>query len=136
MRGIESAFWGTLGRDPELRTSRAGKPYCILNLAVVSGKTDDGKDVTQWVRATCFGETASKISIAQKGDRIYVEGTLKLDEWNAADGQARHGLSISAWKAEKVSAIGKSRERRADADYHRPIETTNQNIGFNDEIPF
>jgi len=137
MRGIEAAFWGVLGKDPDLRTSKAGKPFCGLALAVTIGKADDGKDVTQWVRATCFGDAAGKIAAScKKGDRVYVEGTLTLNEWQGQDGEKRTGLNVAAWKAEKIGAIGKSRERRTDGDHLRPIEQPSQRGGFNDEIPF
>jgi hypothetical protein len=32
MRGIESAFWGVLGKDPELRTSKTGTPFATMNV--------------------------------------------------------------------------------------------------------
>jgi single-stranded DNA-binding protein len=82
-RGIEAAFTGVLSRDPELRTSKTGKPFASLNLGVVVGQTDDGKDHIQWLRATCFGETAERIAAnAKKGSQAYVEGSLSLNEWN------------------------------------------------------
>jgi single-strand DNA-binding protein len=141
MRGIETAFWGTLGRDPELKTSRAGKPYCAMNLAVTTGTTEDARDITTWVRATAFGQTAEKIATAKKGDRVYVEGTLTLTEWQAQDGQARHGLNVAAWKAEKVAAIGKNREKRErDRPEGVPVESIGNRNGYHspleDEIPF
>ena len=51
MRGLETAFWGTLGADPELKTGKSGKPFATFNVAVTVGHADDGKDVTQWVTA-------------------------------------------------------------------------------------
>jgi Single-strand binding protein family len=53
-RGIETAFWGTLGIDPELKTSKAGTAYTGMNVVVTVGATDEGKDVSQWLRVTCF----------------------------------------------------------------------------------
>ena len=115
-RGLETAFWGTLGKDPELKTSKAGTPYAGMNVVVVTGTTDDGKDVSQWLRVTCFGDTAKAIaSRAKKGDRVYVEGTLTMSQWNDAQGEVRHGLNVAAWKCERVASIGKSRERKAGA---------------------
>jgi single-stranded DNA-binding protein len=71
MRGIETAFWGVLGKDPEPKTSKTGNAFATMNVAVTVGKADDGKDVSQWVRVACFGETAEKIAArARKGDRV------------------------------------------------------------------
>ena len=44
MRGIESPFWGTLGKDPELKTSKNGNPFATMNVVVTVGQADDGKD--------------------------------------------------------------------------------------------
>lgn len=152
MRGIETAFWGTLGRDPELKTSRAGKPFCGLALAVTVGKTDDGKDITQWVRATCFGEAAQKVgTTAKKGERIYCEGSLTLTAWTDKDGAARTGLNVAAWKCERLGNIGKAREKResddggnngAYRDHQTPIVGMSNHGSYggrrelDDEIPF
>ena len=115
-RGIETAFWGTLGRDPDLRTSKAGNPFCLLAVAVTTGKDDAGKDTSTWLRVTCFGETAKAIGgNCSKGDRVYVEGTLTPNEYEK-DGEKRHGLNVAAWKCERVGNIGQHRLKRETAD--------------------
>jgi single-strand DNA-binding protein len=113
VRGIETAFFGTLGRDPELRTSRNGNPYLTFSIAVPVGRDDAGKDVTQWVRVTCFGETAQELAATtKKGDRLYIEGSLTLNQWTTQNGQARSDLQVSAWKCEKLGQIGRNKPRR------------------------
>ncbi len=54
------------------------------------------------------------MSGAAKGTRLYIEGTLKLEEWNDKDGFARHGLSCAAWNCARVgaSAIGRNKPKR------------------------
>jgi single-strand DNA-binding protein len=112
MRGIETAFEGTLGRDVELKTSRSGKPYASLALAVATGKTDDGSDVTTWIRATCFKELAEEIAATvKKGDRVYVEGTLTLDTWQASNGEQRTGLNCAAWRCKPLGLIGERKPK-------------------------
>jgi len=62
---IECAFFGTLGRDSERKTSKSGKAYVRLNLKV--GEGDDG----QWVSVMSFDPDA--IAVADrlvKGARI------------------------------------------------------------------
>jgi hypothetical protein len=54
MQGIEAAFIGRLGRDPELRYSQAGEPWLPLNLAVGEN------DATQWVKVTMPAEGAGR----------------------------------------------------------------------------
>jgi single-stranded DNA-binding protein len=62
-RRIETAFWATLGKDPELRTSKTGNPFATMHVVVTVGtSSDDGKDVSQWLRVACFGDTAKNIA--------------------------------------------------------------------------
>ena len=113
MRGIETAFWGVLGKDPELKTSKTGKAFANMNVVVTVGEADNGKDVSQWIRVACFGATAENIAArAKKGDRVYCEGSLTMTQWNDAAGEVRHGLNVAAWKCERLGNIGKSRERK------------------------
>jgi len=142
-RGIECAFWATLGKDPELKTSRAGTPYAGMNAVVVTGTTDEGKDVSQWLRVTCFNGTAEAIAAeAKKGDRVYVEGTLTLNTWaDKATGEAKTGLNVAAWKVERVASIGKSRERKPGTYQANGEGQSSQNgrrphRDFDDELSF
>ena len=66
MRGIEAAFWGVLGNDPELKTSKSGKAFAQMSIVVTTGQDDNGP-VSQWLRVTCFGETAERLASGEKG---------------------------------------------------------------------
>jgi single-strand DNA-binding protein len=114
MRGVEVAFFGSLGREVELRTSKSGKPWASLSIMVETGEEDaDGHDKVQWLKVACFGENAERLAGAAKGTRLYVEGTIKLEEWKDKDGFDKHGLSVAAWKCERIgsSAIGRNRPK-------------------------
>jgi single-stranded DNA-binding protein len=136
MSGIEAAFFGALGRDAEAKTSRNGKPYLRLNIRVGDG------DAAQWVSVMAFDEQALAAADKMvKGTRVYVEGTLRLDEWTAADGTKRHSLNVMSWHC-RLAAIGRNRPKRAR---DRPnvsvaggtIKSRAPAAGdFNDEIPF
>jgi single-strand DNA-binding protein len=89
---MECAFLGTLGRDAELKTSQAGKPYLRLSVRVGN---DDG---AQWVSVLAFDSTAVELADRfVKSARIYVEGRLSLNEWTNADGVVKTGLSVMSW---------------------------------------
>jgi single-stranded DNA-binding protein len=109
MSGLEVAFFGSLAANAEARTSKTGKPYLRFRARV-----GDGDDV-QWVGVTCFDEKA--IAVANKlvkGARAYIEGRLSLDDWTAADGTKRHGLSVMSWHC-RLSQIGRSKTPRTGA---------------------
>lgn len=114
MRGIEAAFFGMVGKPAELKTSRAGKPFASFSVGTDAGEDKDGKAVLEWVRVTMFGDLATQLAPKlDKGVRIYAEGRLTLDRWTDKDGAARVGLSLAAFKVERVgaSALGRNRTR-------------------------
>ena len=117
MRGIEAAFFGVTGQTPELRTAKSGKPWASVSVGVETGDVDDsGAAKLQWLRVAIFGDAAVKLAGTAKGTRVYIEGTLTMTQWNAADGEVKHGLNVAAWKCERVANIGKNRERKEHSE--------------------
>jgi single-stranded DNA-binding protein len=93
-----------------------------MGVAVTVGQGENGKDSTQWVRVTCFGEVAEEIAgRARKGDRLYIEGSLTLNTWNDAHGEVKTGLNVAAWRCERLGNIGRHRPKqrtvRDDSEY-------------------
>ena len=145
-RGIEAATWGTATRDGEVRQSKAGNDFGIVNIAVSEGKTDDsGKEVSTYLKVLLFGTMANEARRIVKGDRCYVEGTLSPPSIYQHESGPRIDLSIKAFKFERTS-IGKQRPRKnADADAafaapayqrERPQVQGRDRFDFDDEIPF
>ena len=112
-RGIEAACWGTAIKDGEVKQSKAGNDFGIVNIAVTEGKTDDaGKELSTYLKILLFSGLAHEAGNIKKGDRCYVEGSLGAEIWNGAtDGKPRLDLSIRAFKFERTQ-IGKNRPRR------------------------
>jgi single-stranded DNA-binding protein len=139
---IECALFGVLGRDAESKISKNGKQYLRLNI-----RCGDG-DAAQWVNAMVFGDDVPDLAARlEKGARVYVEGSLKLDEWTAQDGTKRHGLSVMSWHC-RLAAIGRNRPaKRTDrsdgqppappssADRQQRVRGTAHD-DLDDEIPF
>ncbi len=113
-RGIEAATWGIATKDGEVRQSKAGNDFGIVNLAVSEGKTGDtGKEISTYVKVLLFGTLANEARRIIKGDRCYVEGQLSASAY-AHESGPRVDLSIKAFKFERT-AIGKQRPRRDTA---------------------
>jgi single-stranded DNA-binding protein len=131
MSNIEAAFFGTLGRDAESKTSKAGKPYLRLNVRVGEG------DGAQWVAVMAFDEQA--IAAADKlikGARVYVEGRLSIDQWTGQDGAKRTGLSVMSWHC-RLAQIGRNRPKRSENNGAKSQPATSSaSADLNDEIPF
>jgi single-stranded DNA-binding protein len=128
---IDCAFFGFLASDAEVRTSQAGKTWVRLRVGV-------GKDeAVQWVSVAVFGKAADAAGELKKADRVYCEGTIKLDTWRGSDGADRHGLSVSSFKIEKTHQIGRNkpkRERKPGDAVTSPADKRND--FHSDEIPF
>jgi single-stranded DNA-binding protein len=126
---IDSAFYGFLAADAEPRTSAAGKAWVRMRVGV-------GKDENiQWVSVAVFGKAAEAAGKLKKGDRCYVEGTIKMDAWKGSDGVERHGLSVAAFKCERTHNIGRNKpkpEGKAAQTARAPTSAA----PFHDEIPF
>jgi single-stranded DNA-binding protein len=139
MSGIQAAFFGTLGRDAELKTSAKGKRYLRANIAVSEG------EATTWINAMIFDAAAIDDSAKfVKGARIYLEGRLQLSEWTDRDGNQRHGLSVMSWHC-RLAQIGRNKPQRdrAPADGRHKFATakpaqssTSSDAELNDDIPF
>ena len=98
-----------------------------------------GKDAAvQWVQVAVFGKAAETAGNLKKADRVYIEGSIKLDTWRGNDGTERHGLSVAAFKCEPTHRIGRNRSKNKGADgVGRPLKlAADASTDLNDEIPF
>jgi single-strand DNA-binding protein len=124
---IEYAFHGFVAADAEAKVSQAGKNWTRLRVGV-------GKDeAIQWVSLAVFGKHAEAAAELRKGDKIYVEGTIKLDSWTGNDGTERTGLSVAAWKVERTHLIGKNKPGREGES--RPDSRSTSEF-YDDAVPF
>lgn len=90
---------GNLTRDPELRYTPKGTAVARLGLAVNrTYKTDSGetKEEVTFVDVDAWSKQAELISqYLRKGSPIFVEGRLKLDQWDDKQtGQKRSTLRV------------------------------------------
>lgn len=143
---------GNLTRDPELRTTQNGMAICKFNLACNrSYKAQDGssKEEVTFVEVDCFGRQAELISKSlTKGSPIFVEGRLKLDQWESNTGEKRSKLSVVLETFQFIGTKRSSDESsfQSHAPYERPQpssknikEEVSVNYGSQeeeDDIPF
>lgn len=89
---------GNITRDPELKYLPNQTPVCEFGLAVNrtwTGQDGVKKEETTFVDCGCFGKTAEILAqYKKKGDPIFVEGRLKLDQWEAQDGTKRSKMRV------------------------------------------
>ncbi len=97
---------GNLTRDPEVRYTPKGTAVGDIGIAVNdSYKAQDGtvKEVVTYVDIEVWGRTAENCKqYLTKGRPIFVEGQLKLDQWEQ-DGQKKSKLRV---RADRVQFLG------------------------------
>ena len=104
---IECAFEGRVGGSIVVRHTNAGKRWVSFSLAAKAGK--DGE--AEWVNVAVFEPLASEIpDDLGKGERVYVEGKLRVNRWEATEG-TRCNLQVAASHVLVLDRIGRRRRR-------------------------
>jgi len=95
---------GRLTRDPEVRTFSTGGKVAKFGFAVNNRRpnkqTGEWEDEPVFIDVDAFnrgenGKLADRIEQLRKGQQIFIEGHLKLDQWTSQqDGQKRSKLTV------------------------------------------
>lgn len=106
---------GNLTRDPEIRFTPKGAAICEFGIAINRTWIDDNdqkQEETTFVDLTFFGKRAETIEkYVKKGQPIYVEGRLQLDQWeDRQSGQQRSRLKVVGEQFQFL-ASGKKEDR-------------------------
>jgi single-strand DNA-binding protein len=91
---------GRLGADPDIRYSPNGVAVAKFNLATndsVSAGEGKWEDRTEWHRIVTFGKTAEFCgNYLAKGRQVYIEGSIRTNQWEDPQGQKRYSTEIIA----------------------------------------
>ncbi len=105
---------GNLTRDPEVRYTQSGMAVGKIGMATnreFKTATGEMKKEVTFVNVTVWGRQAETCGeYLRKGSQAFVEGRLKLDEWNDKDGQKRTQLVVVAERVQFLGAPGKRTE--------------------------
>lgn len=113
---------GNLTRDPEMKTLTSGTIVTSLGLAVNNSyttKEGEKRDTVLFIDITVWAKTAENCAkYLSKGSPVLIDGALKMDSWEAKDGQKRTKISVNG---EKVTFLGK--------------KTDGENVSSGEKIP-
>lgn len=131
---------GYLGRDPEIQYTNQGTAVCKLSIATTEKRKDQtGEPVerTTWFRVSVWGRQAELCNgYLHKGQQVYVEGRLRMEEYTDREGNQRQSLEVNA---SDVQFIGRRGEGES---VPKPQSSTASNTGAGQgieddgEIPF
>ncbi len=91
---------GNLGRDPEVRSTQAGKK--VVNLAIATSESwkdrtsGERQEKTEWHRVVIFNERLGEVAerYLRKGAKVYVEGALQTRKWTDQAGVEKYSTEI------------------------------------------
>src|SRR3989442_1908361 len=92
---------GRLGRDPELKYTASGVPFCRFSMATDDVWNDKGsgerQERTEWHNIVAWDRLAEICNqYLTKGRLVYIEGSLQTREWDDQEGNKRKTTEIRA----------------------------------------
>ena len=101
---------GSLGRDPELRSTPNGIPVCTFSVGVTRRKGNE-EPQTDWFKVTAWrqlGENCNRY--LAKGKKVFVSGPVTVSTYTAKDGSTKASLEVTAEDVEFLSPAGTGAE--------------------------
>lgn len=96
----KAEIMGNLGDTPVLRQTKSGTPVTDLSVATNRKyRSKDGEihETTKWHRVAVWGKQAEACCLhLKKGNKVYVEGYMEDNIWEAADGTKHRDVRINA----------------------------------------
>lgn len=136
------------GRIGQIKSSATADGTAIVNLRIASSKKYKDKsgnlqEKTTWMSAVAFNKQAEIINqYFQKGDPIYVEGSLDVRNWEDKQGQKRESIEIRVLEFQFVGSksttdsgatqSNQSQNNPAPASYDEPYNFDDED----EQIPF
>lgn len=137
---------GNLTRDPEVRYTPSGTAVGDLGLAVnetYKNKAGENVESTVFVDVEVWARQAETCAeYLYKGSPVFVEGRLKLDQWENQQGEKRSKLRV---RADRVQFLGAPRRSAATdalqggspaSEVSPAPEAPPASVGDDEDIPF
>ena len=91
---------GNLGADPDVRSTKDGRPVVNLSIATSENWRDknsgERREKTEWHRVVIFSDGLCRIAeqYLKKGSKVYVEGQLQTRKWQDDSGNDRYTTEV------------------------------------------
>ena len=127
---------GRLGKDLDLRYTKAGKAVIELSVAVTDGYD---REKTHWISVTVWGKTAENCAeYLAKGSSVGVDGRLNTRNYENKNGQKVYVTEVVADRVEFLDNKNKSDgpiQKREEADWSE-VGADIEMGDDSEEIPF
>tara|TARA_R110000823_G_scaffold4918_12_gene19659 strand:+ start:441 stop:887 length:447 start_codon:yes stop_codon:yes gene_type:complete len=138
---------GNLGRDPEIRQTKAGDSWATFSIA--TSRKVKGEEQTQWHNVVCWdGMLVDKVlqPYVKKGSKVLITGMIEYRKYTGNDGSERSGTDIVMHRfGSTLTMLGGKTNGNGDDSGHRDPNDSGDSSdkGFvtadadlDDEIPF
>jgi single-strand DNA-binding protein len=116
----------------EVKSFDNGKKLVQLSLATSDGykKNDEWVEKTEWHRCIfAIPALADRASSIQKGDKIYVEGSISTNAWTTKDGEKKEIKEIACTMYKTFS-----RAKAAEGEFNQPKTTVSKPASSFDDL--
>jgi single-strand DNA-binding protein len=137
---------GRLGKDPELKYTASGTPFCRFSMATDDVWNDKGsgerQERTEWHNIVAWDRLAEICNqYLTKGKLVYIEGSLQTREWDDQEGNKRKTTEIRARDMVMLSSAGEGgggqrRAASAEGVGGGPSSSSSTSTITDDDIPF
>jgi single-strand DNA-binding protein len=134
---------GNLTRDPELRHTSNNTAVANIGLAVNRRWRDQNgemREETTFVDCEAWGRQAETLcKYLNKGRPLFIEGRLKLDQWENKEGQKQSRLRVVIENFQFIDSrenAGSAGGRTPAADARRDDPFASDQTVQDDDIPF
>ena len=122
---------GNVGQYPEVKEVGSGNKVAKFSLATTEKYTKNGEKVetTEWHNIEMWDRQAEIVEqYVKKGDKLYLEGKIKTDKWEAEDGTNRYSTKINCFHMQMLG--GKSDGQAAPAPAPASAPDTKDDLPF------
>ena len=143
---------GRLTREPELKTSTRGTPYCRFSIAYNQARKNkssgEWENIAHYFNCVTFNKMAESIATFHKGDPLTLSGILQYNSYEK-NGEKRNEVSILVNDCKKLYIEKKTGEGKYSKSSYKKSEPVTEPVEddlavtldveenpFPDDIPF
>ena len=128
---------GSLGKDPETKTSANGNKIVTMSVATSEAWKDkssgEKQEKTEWHNVVIYNQGLCNFAgYAKKGTKVYVEGSLATRKWTGADGVEKRTTEVVIGNFKGDFAILDDKK----GDTTKAKVTTKEEIQDDKDLPF
>lgn len=131
---------GNLTEDPELVTVGGSKQVCNVTVAVnerYRTRDDEQKEETTFIELSAWDKLGERLAKLQKGDNVYIDGRLKLDQWERdGDKRQKHRVTVQRFQYLGDRRLSDNSDDSNTEEQSAPADSTPKEEGnpFNSEV--